>query len=216
VRVPDALDGAQGRGFYLEDAGIPPFLSWLLHVAEAPAGVRRAAPLLRGFAKSRLGRPRATHLSGDLARLLGEASFTAGILPLLGMGRDVPDGEMCLRDGQLEVSWRKQGASEELFERMRGLSRRIAEVLGGTYLDSLGWRLNRLATVHPLGGCPMGRTREEGVVDARSGEVFGHSGLHVVDGSVMPGPVGPNPSLTIAAVADRFADAILGAGPAGA
>ena len=29
------------------------------------------------------------------------------------------------------------------------------------------------------------------------------------DGSVMPGPVGPNPSLTIAALADRFADRIL-------
>lgn len=209
VRIPDALDGGEGRGFYLEDAGMPPYLSWLLHVAEAPAGVRRAAPLLRGFIKERLRRPRATNLSGDLARLLGEASFTAGILPLLGMGRDVPDGVMSLRGGCLEVHWRKEGASEELFERMRALSQRFAEALDGRYLDSLGWRLNRLATVHPLGGCPMGRTREEGVVDAVSGEVFGHPGLHVADGSVMPGPVGPNPSLTIAAVADRFADAML-------
>jgi cholesterol oxidase len=29
----------------------------------------------------------------------------------------------------------------------------------------------------------------------------------------MPGPVGPNPSLTIAAVADRFADAMIEDGP---
>jgi cholesterol oxidase len=41
------------------------------------------------------------------------------------------------------------------------------------------------------------------------GEVFGHPGLYVADGSVMPGPVGANPSLTIAAVADRTADRIL-------
>jgi cholesterol oxidase len=41
------------------------------------------------------------------------------------------------------------------------------------------------------------------------GEVFGHRGLFVADGAVMPGPVGPNPSLTIAALADRFADRIL-------
>jgi cholesterol oxidase len=41
------------------------------------------------------------------------------------------------------------------------------------------------------------------------GRVFGHPGLHIADGSVMPGPVGANPSLTIAALADRFADAIL-------
>jgi cholesterol oxidase len=41
------------------------------------------------------------------------------------------------------------------------------------------------------------------------GEVFGYPGLYVADGSVMPGPVGPNPSLTIAALADRFAERLL-------
>jgi cholesterol oxidase len=46
------------------------------------------------------------------------------------------------------------------------------------------------------------------VVDSY-GEVFGYPGLYVVDGSVMPGPVGANPSLTIAAVADRFAERLL-------
>jgi cholesterol oxidase len=50
----------------------------------------------------------------------------------------------------------------------------------------------------------MARTPERGVVDAY-GQVFGYPGLSVADGSVMPGPVGPNPSLTIAALADRFA-----------
>jgi cholesterol oxidase len=44
------------------------------------------------------------------------------------------------------------------------------------------------------------------VVDSHC-EVFGHPGLFVADGSVMPGPVGANPSLTIAALADRFAGA---------
>jgi choline dehydrogenase-like flavoprotein len=34
--------------------------------------------------------------------------------------------------------------------------------------------------------------------------------LPIADGSVMPGPVGPNPSFTIAALADRFADHQLG------
>jgi cholesterol oxidase len=63
-------------------------------------------------------------------------------------------------------------------------------------------------TVHPLGGCPMGRRPAEGVVDSH-GEVFGCPGLHIADGSVMPGPVGANPALTIAALADRFADRIV-------
>jgi cholesterol oxidase len=54
----------------------------------------------------------------------------------------------------------------------------------------------------------MGSTPERGVVDPY-GQVFGHPGLSIADGSVLPGPVGPNPSFTIAALADRFADRIL-------
>jgi cholesterol oxidase len=160
--------------------------------------------------RSKRSRGRDTNLGADLTALLGDASFVSGLLPLLAMGRDVPDGEMHLVGDRLEVRWSKAGASEELFDRIRSLSSRMARALGGTYLDAPSWRVGRLVTVHPLGGAPMGRTREEGVVDALSGEVFGHPGLHVVDGAAMPGPVGPNPSLTIAAVADRFADGMLG------
>jgi Choline dehydrogenase and related flavoproteins len=54
----------------------------------------------------------------------------------------------------------------------------------------------------------MADNKSHGVVD-QFGEVFGHPGLYVVDGSIMPGPVGPNPSMTIAATADRAADAII-------
>ncbi|HWN70344.1 MAG TPA: GMC family oxidoreductase, partial [Haliangium sp.] len=56
--------------------------------------------------------------------------------------------------------------------------------------------------------CPMGQNPDEGVVDAW-GRVFGYPGLYVADGSIMPGPVGANPALTIAALSDRFADGIL-------
>ena len=68
--------------------------------------------------------------------------------------------------------------------------------------------MRRSITVHPLGGCAMGSTASEGVVD-EWGRVHGHPRLHVADGSVMPGPVGANPSLTIAALADRFADRMI-------
>ena len=54
----------------------------------------------------------------------------------------------------------------------------------------------------------MGFTAEDGLVNSY-GEVFGYPGLYVVDGSIMPGPVGPNPSLTIAAISDRAADHII-------
>jgi cholesterol oxidase len=46
------------------------------------------------------------------------------------------------------------------------------------------------------------------VVDSH-GEVFNHPGLYVADGSVLPGPTGVNPSLTIAALANRFAEHLI-------
>ena len=55
----------------------------------------------------------------------------------------------------------------------------------------------------------MGFTANDGVVNSY-GEVFGYPGLYVVDGSVMPGAVGPNPSLTIAAISDHAEDHIIG------
>jgi cholesterol oxidase len=91
---------------------------------------------------------------------------------------------------------------------MRTTSRDLAHALGGHYADNPIWFLRRVITVHPLGGCPMGRDAVEGVVDP-NGNVFGYPGLHIADGSIMPGPVGPNPSFTIAALADRFADSML-------
>ncbi|HVE53220.1 MAG TPA: FAD-dependent oxidoreductase, partial [Ramlibacter sp.] len=69
-------------------------------------------------------------------------------------------------------------------------------------------------TVHPLGGCAMGATHADGVVD-HLGRVFEppamgstaaaglHEGLMVLDGSVLPGSLGANPALTIAAIARR-------------
>jgi cholesterol oxidase len=84
----------------------------------------------------------------------------------------------------------------------------IAQALGARFQDNPSWYFNRLITVHPLGGCPMGRDENEGVVDS-FGEVFNYPGFFIADGSVMPGPVGANPSLTIAALSDRFASRVI-------
>jgi len=56
-------------------------------------------------------------------------------------------------------------------------------------------------TAHILGGCPMGVDRDDGVVGLDC-QVHGYPGLYVVDGSVMPGNPGVNPSLSIAALAE--------------
>lgn len=211
VRYPDALDddGSAGRGFYLEDAGVPEFVNWLVQATDAPGSARRAMTVFWRILRQRvLGNPE-SNLSAEVAGILGDGELSSRYLPLLGMGRDIPDGKMELtRKKYLDVDWRKK-KSGPYFDRVREESHRLAKALGAKKVkDNPNWHLRRVITVHPLGGCPMGRTDAEGVVNLR-GETWAHPRLYVADGSVMPGPVGPNPSLTIAALADRFADAII-------
>lgn len=55
---------------------------------------------------------------------------------------------------------------------------------------------------HPLGGCRMAESKDLGVVDHRC-EAFDNEGLLCMDSSAIPTSLGVNPSLTIAAVAER-------------
>ncbi|MEA2214233.1 MAG: cholesterol oxidase [Solirubrobacteraceae bacterium] len=208
IRVADSLDGGQGRGFYLEDAGYPEFAGWMLELLEAPEAIARALPRAADFVWSMMRGRQDTELGEMASALFGDCDLSSGLLPLLGMGRDVPDGTMSLKDGRLEVAWSKDGPSKPYFDRVRELSRQVAGQLGADFLDNPIWHQHRVITVHALGGSRMGRSAQEGVVDPY-GRVHGHPGLHIADGSVMPGPVGANPSLTIAALADRFATAML-------
>lgn len=82
-------------------------------------------------------------------------------------------------------------------------ARAFAEASGGEALNVLPESLgNRAVTAHLLGGAVIAGSPTEGVVDARH-QVFGHPGLYVIDGSSIPANVGVNPSLTIAALAER-------------
>jgi cholesterol oxidase len=208
VRFADESEGGEGRGFYLEDAGYPDLINWLIQAVEMPGAILRywltAVRLVRRLMRRQLD----TDVGAELAQLLGDAELSSGILPMLGMGREWPNGVMRLRQGLLDVDWTIDRSSD-YFERVRAAQRQLATALGADFRDNPLWHMGRrVITVHPLGGAPMGRDIREGVVDAR-GRVFGHPGLYIADGSVMPGTVGPNPSLTIAALADLFADGIL-------
>jgi cholesterol oxidase len=57
-------------------------------------------------------------------------------------------------------------------------------------------------TAHFLGGCAIGDSADNGVVDPYH-RMYGHSGLHVVDGSAVSANLGVNPALTITAQAER-------------
>mgnify|MGYP000305018205 CR=1 FL=1 len=64
-------------------------------------------------------------------------------------------------------------------------------------------------TVHPLGGAAMADSPRDGVTDSR-GRVHGYPGLYVADGSLLPAPTGVPPSMTIAALAEHVATALVG------
>lgn len=57
-------------------------------------------------------------------------------------------------------------------------------------------------TAHFLGGAVISASPADGVIDAYH-RVWGHPGLHVVDGAAVPANPGVNPSLTITALAER-------------
>ncbi|HEX2687567.1 MAG TPA: GMC family oxidoreductase [Kofleriaceae bacterium] len=57
-------------------------------------------------------------------------------------------------------------------------------------------------TAHCIGGCVMGATAAEGVIDHQH-RVHGYHNLYVVDGSAVGANLGVNPSLTITALAER-------------
>ena len=80
--------------------------------------------------------------------------------------------------------------------------RKMAEAIGGQPGGSIGEPFNRPLTAHFIGGCTIGQSPETGVIDPFH-RVFGHPGLHVVDGSAISANLGVNPSLTITAQAER-------------
>jgi cholesterol oxidase len=210
IRVGDSLDGngAQGRGFYIEDAGFPYLFSWIAELSGLPGTLIRGLKFLKLRVKYRTGLNNDANLSAEFANLLGPATTTMSTLALIAMGRDFANGRLFLKGNLLDCDW-TQKKSQQYFDRVRQVGRAIAQTLNGEFLDTPSYKyLHQVLTAHPLGGCPMGFSADDGVVNSY-GEVFGYPGLYVIDGSVMPGPVGPNPSLTIAAISDRAADRII-------
>jgi choline dehydrogenase-like flavoprotein len=61
---------------------------------------------------------------------------------------------------------------------------------------------------HPLGGCRMADSKDQGVVDHRC-EAFDNEGLFCIDSSAIPSSLGVNPSLTISAVSERAAASLV-------
>ena len=82
------------------------------------------------------------------------------------------------------------------------VARRLAKHTGGRPAANWGEMFGMPLTAHFLGGCAIGASAGEGVVDPWH-RVYSYPGLHVVDGSAIPANPGANPALTITALAER-------------
>jgi cholesterol oxidase len=79
---------------------------------------------------------------------------------------------------------------------------RYAKKVNGVPMNAFSEVMFNLAsTAHILGGCPMGATAKEGVVDDYF-RVHGYPNMYILDGSIMPCNLGVNPSLTITTLSE--------------
>jgi choline dehydrogenase-like flavoprotein len=141
------------------------------------------------------------------------------ILMLSGMGVDEAKAQLILNDQGKVTLKESYDLNQPVFKDILNGMQRFAELTGKNGKDSLivplwDFKDSNSRTqfvLHPLGGCPMADSASKGVVDGL-GRVFRdqsgdqvYDDLYVMDGSVIPSPIGVNPSLTISALAFRTA-----------
>jgi cholesterol oxidase len=188
-----AADGAS-QGVYIEGGRYPNPGRWAVAAALGAVG---------GYRPTRY--PAIAAVSNAIRRWVPPVTIVARSLPipLLTMGRDNATGRFAL-EGDEGVSIDIDLAqNDEYYAYGDSLGRLVAKAAGALWLPNPILRWLKLVEVpHNLGGVPMGESPDDGVVD-HLGRVFGVDDLVVLDGSIVPVAIGPNPALTILALAER-------------
>jgi cholesterol oxidase len=202
----DLREGKQGQGIIIEDGSLPgalaPALLTAFEAADALGGTDTDPGLLNGLGES--ARKLETLLRGPYTGAIRNT------LTYLVMAHDGTDGELVLDGDRVRVRWPNID-ERPIFKTIEERLVEASEAQRATYVENplravMG---DRLTTVHPLGGCPMGEDAARGVVNHK-GQVFSgaagadvYDSLYVSDGAVIPSSLGVNPLLTISALAER-------------
>lgn len=128
---------------------------------------------------------------------------------LFAIGRDNANGVLRLVGERLDIEWDYHRENADLVRRQEEGMQELNEQYGGSYAALASWNLfHKIVTVHNLGGCHLAESPEKGVVST-DGEVFGHPGLYIADGSVIPTAMGCHPVMTISAVSEWIAEKVV-------
>jgi cholesterol oxidase len=213
---------SRNDGFVFEDASYPVFLAWLIEgvfPVDLPRKISRLLKQFWGWLVNLIMHGSWANSLGHTVHevLAGDLSSKSSVL--LCMGLDRGDGTLTLNDkGRIDLDW-PQESSMNLYRSILAAGERFRAFARGKWFIPLPtWNMpvKHNVTVHPLGGCILADTPEQGVVSAapaNRGEVFGYRGLYIADGSILPGAVGANPIATITATAEWIAEGITGIKP---
>lgn len=138
------------------------------------------------------------------------------------MGIDDATGKFDLDSGNLRLTFGSKISKHPTFQKAESILQEMAKAIGGTYRAFPLWAglepfvSRKLVVVHPLGGCPIGGSSTDGVVNA-NGQVYNtksggqtvQDGLYVLDASIIPGAVAVNPTLTIVSMVARAVGTIV-------
>jgi cholesterol oxidase len=158
-----------------------------------------------------------------------EAELIDDVFFFNAMSEDEANGFFELPNEDLTLDWPadKPIGNQACFAKLEEMMQRLSTAMGGIYTPLPTWdgslpvfRKKTLIVTHPLGGCRIGPTMAEGVVD-EFGQVYDgskkttdaravHPGFFVVDGSTMPGALAANPTLTISAQALKAVERAVG------
>ena len=209
------LDYWDRHRFMVADGALPPHFTGLLKVMRGEAalvGWQKHLLLRLKYLAVALGLSDRMVTPKNVKLDLDDVPIEDSLVFLM-LGQDAANGRMRLTPifRQLDIEWSNE-RSKPLFDAMKQTANDLGAAAEAEPFFALGaGPFGKNITVHPLGGCPMADDPANGIVDAY-GRVHGHPGLHISDGSVVPTALGVNPSETIAALAERNVEHLVGAG----
>jgi cholesterol oxidase len=245
INTCDVRFDIDGRQYTIEDCGIPSMFARIVRTGLDDRNALLALSDPEVFVRGQHSSVIDSLLTTLKERLFGkkaqdgskdphatEAEMIDDVFFFNAMGEDDANGVFSLKGDELDLDWPAASpiANNVCFAKVEDMMQKLSRAMGANYTALPTWEglapvfdQKTLIVTHPLGGCRIGPTMAEGVVN-EFGQIYDgskkasdplavHPGLYVVDGSSIPGALAANPTLTISAQAIKSIERAVGALP---